>query len=145
MRCAYRQGSLSRPIFRLGDRSDSATFSTNTFLGSYLMGGPGNDTLAGGRGNDVFAGGAGDDVMSGAGGSDVFDEDNAANGSDEMHRWTRARTTGCFPAETGSTTARAGIRSVQISVATVTMASAASGTGSERTSRFSAAVGGTIT
>lgn len=84
-RCEYRQGSLSRPIFRLGDRSDSATFSTNTYLGSYLMGGPGNDRLAGGRGNEVFAGGAGDDVMSGAGGSDVFDEDNAANGSDEMH------------------------------------------------------------
>jgi Ca2+-binding RTX toxin-like protein len=85
VRCEYRQGRLSRPIFHLGDRSDSATFSTNTYLGSYLMGGPGNDKLAGGRGNEVFAGGAGDDVMSGAGGSDVFDEDNAANGSDEMH------------------------------------------------------------
>ena len=63
---------------------DSASFSTNTYLGSYLMGGPGNDELAGGRGNDVLAGGAGDDVMSGAGGSDVFDEDAAANGGDEM-------------------------------------------------------------
>jgi Ca2+-binding RTX toxin-like protein len=85
VRCEYRQRSLSRPIFRLGDRSDGATFSTNTYLGSYLMGGPGNDRLAGGRGNDVFAGGTGDDVMSGAGGSDVFDEDTAANGSDEMY------------------------------------------------------------
>jgi hypothetical protein len=84
VRCEYRQGRLSRPIFRLGDRGDTATFSTNTYLGSYLMGGPGNDELAGGRGNDVFAGGTGDDVMSGAGGSDVFDEDAAANGSDEM-------------------------------------------------------------
>jgi Ca2+-binding RTX toxin-like protein len=84
VRCTYRERSLSRPIFRLGDRSDRATFSTNTYIGSYLMGGPGNDELAGGRGNEVFAGGAGDDFMSGVGGSDVFDEDNAANGADEM-------------------------------------------------------------
>jgi Ca2+-binding RTX toxin-like protein len=84
VRCAYRRGTLSRPIFRLGDRSDSASFSTKGYLGSYLTGGPGNDELTGGRGNDVFAGGTGDDVMSGAGGSDVFDEDEAANGSDEM-------------------------------------------------------------
>ena len=84
VRCEYRQGSVSRPIFRLGDRSDTARFATNTYLGSYLMGGPGNDDLAGGRGNDVLTGGAGDDVMSGAGGSDVFDEDIAANGSDEL-------------------------------------------------------------
>lgn len=84
VRCEYRQGSVSRPIFRLGDRSDSARFVTNTYLGSYLIGGPGNDELAGGRGNDVLTGGAGDDVMSGAGGSDVFDEDTAANGSDEL-------------------------------------------------------------
>ena len=84
VRCQYRQGSLSRPIFRLGDHGDSASFTTNTYLGSYLMGGPGNDELAGGRGNDVLAGGTGNDVMSGAGGSDVFDEDGAANGSDDM-------------------------------------------------------------
>lgn len=84
VRCEYRQGSLSRPIFRLGDQGDTASFSTNTYLGSYLMGGPGNDELAGGRGNDVLAGGAGNDLMSGAGGSDVFDEDAAANGGDEM-------------------------------------------------------------
>ena len=83
VRCEYRPG-LSRPIFRLGDRADSATFSSQGYLGSFLTGGPGDDELAGGRGNDVFAGGPGDDVMSGAGGSDVFDEDAASNGSDEM-------------------------------------------------------------
>jgi Ca2+-binding RTX toxin-like protein len=85
VRCAFREGRvIPRPLFRLGDRDDRASFSTHTYLGSYLTGGSGNDELTGGRGNDVLAGGSGADVMSGAGGSDVFDEDGAANGGDDM-------------------------------------------------------------
>ena len=84
VRCTYRYGSLARTIVRLGDRGDSATLRTPANLGAALLGGEGHDDLAGGRGNDLLAGGPGDDSMSGGAGADTFDEDDTANGSDEM-------------------------------------------------------------
>ena len=140
VRCEYRQGSVSRPIFRLGDRSDSARFVTNTYLGSYLIGGPGNDELAGGRGTTC---------LQEARATTSCREPEARMSSTRTPPPTAAtssRRRGLGPrvaSRWGSTTARGGTRCARISGGTVMMASAASGM--DRCKRFSEAGGGMTT
>ncbi len=53
-------------------------------LETHLGGGPGPDQLTGGDSGDTLIGGIGNDTENGGNGQDIFDEEAAANGSDDF-------------------------------------------------------------